>query len=97
MTRKLYLEGFSGISGDMTVAALLDLGASQEKLAAALNSLQLSEEFSYSITRGSSHGIAGCSFNVDCHGAEHHHHHGHHHGHDHDHAHDHHDHEHGII
>ena len=92
MTRKLYLEGFSGISGDMTVAALLDLGASQEKLAAALNSLQLSEEFSYSITRSSSHGIAGCSFNVDCHGAEHHHHHHHHHEHDHDHAHDHHDH-----
>ena len=92
MSRKLYLEGFSGISGDMTVAALLDLGASQEKLSAALKSLQLSEEFSYSITRGSSHGIAGCSFNVDCHGAEHHHHHHHEHHHDHDHEHEHHHH-----
>ena len=98
MSRKLYLEGFSGISGDMTVAALLDLGASQEKLSAALKSLQLSEEFSYSITRGSSHGIAGCSFYVDCHGAEHHHHHHHHehehhhHDHDHDHEHEHHHH-----
>ena len=39
--RILYLECCSGISGDMTVAALLDLGADEEKLRESLASLPL--------------------------------------------------------
>ena len=98
----LYLECATGISGDMTVAALLDLGASKVKLLAALDSLNV-EGYSVTITRANSHGVDACSFDVEL---EHGHHHeleqehGHHHeleelGHEHPHeAHEHH-HEHG--
>lgn len=66
----LYLEGASGISGDMTVAALLDLGGSREKLDAVLKSMNLAG-FDYEIMRGNSYGIAGCCFNVNLHGGHH--------------------------
>lgn len=79
----LYLEGASGISGDMTVAALLDLGASREKLDAVLRSMNL-EGFEYRISRKSSYGIAGTDFDVILHD---HHHHEHEHGHEHHHEH----------
>ncbi|MBO5940497.1 MAG: LarC family nickel insertion protein [Kiritimatiellae bacterium] len=77
----LYIEGASGISGDMTVGALLSLGASREKLDAVLKSLKLQDEFSYEITQKTSYGIAGTDFNVvlpHCHAHGHHHHHHHH-------------------
>lgn len=79
----LYLEGASGISGDMTVAALLDLGASREKLDAVLRSMNL-EGFEYRVSRKSSYGIAGTDFDVILHD---HHHHEHEHGHGHHHEH----------
>ena len=40
MGKKLYFECNTGISGDMTVAALLDLGADEDVLNKALNSLK---------------------------------------------------------
>lgn len=90
----LYLEGASGISGDMTVAALLDLGGSREKLDAVLASLRL-EGFHYGVSRKCSCGIAGCDFDVVLHDHhDHDHDHEHEHDHEHDHGHDHHEHDH---
>lgn len=80
----LYVEAASGISGDMTVGALLSLGGSREKLAAVLDSMKLSNEFSYVISEKTSYGIAGTDFDVILPEHHHHHHDGarpHHHGH----------------
>ena len=41
MSRKLYLECYSGISGDMTVAALTDLGVEEAFLRQELAKLHL--------------------------------------------------------
>ncbi|MDD3361720.1 MAG: nickel pincer cofactor biosynthesis protein LarC [Hespellia sp.] len=63
MSQKLYLECYSGISGDMTVAALLDLGADQEVLKKSLASLEL-EGYEIEISRVKKAGIDVCDFNV---------------------------------
>ena len=78
----LYLEGSSGISGDMTVAALLDLGGSREKLDAVLHSLAL-EGFHYTVSRRKSHGLDGCDFDVCLQEEKRHHEHEHCHHHEH--------------
>lgn len=75
----LYIEGATGISGDMTVGALLSLGSSQERLKAVLDSLKLGDEFSYVISEKASYGIAGTDFDVILPHRHHHHEHGHHH------------------
>ena len=59
----LYLECGSGISGDMTVAALLDLGADRAVLEKALASLQL-DGFSVEIGRVKKAGLDACDFSV---------------------------------
>ena len=60
---KLYLECYSGISGDMTVAALLDLGADEKVLTEALKSLPVSG-FRIEIRRVVKSGIDACDFRV---------------------------------
>lgn len=59
----LYLECTAGISGDMTVAALLDLGADRDVLMKALNSIPV-KGFSIEIGRVKKAGIDCCDFRV---------------------------------
>ncbi|WP_295040921.1 nickel pincer cofactor biosynthesis protein LarC [uncultured Fibrobacter sp.] len=63
----LYLDGSCGISGDMTVAALLGLGASREKMDAAIAGLGL-EGVHVHVENSKSYSIAGLSFAVHVHG-----------------------------
>ena len=63
MDRKLYLECYSGISGDMTVAALLDLGADEKVLMDVLRSLPLTG-YHVNISRVMKSGIDACDFDV---------------------------------
>lgn len=101
----LYLDGSCGISGDMTVAALLDLGASRERLEAAIGAMHLDGMHCH-IEKGNSYSIAGMNFDVHVHThhgeesadhvdaheegyVEHHHEHSHEHHHEHSHEHGH--------
>ena len=87
MGKTLYLECNTGISGDMTVAALLDAGADMEILKDALESLPV-QGFTVEISRVKKAGLDVCDFLVKLdaahenhdhdmaylHGHEHHHH-----------------------
>lgn len=74
---KLYLECYSGISGDMTVAALLDLGADQKVLMDGLKSLNV-DGYRVVISRKTRNSIEVCDFDVILEGNEHSHSHEHH-------------------
>lgn len=63
MGKTLYLECSSGVSGDMLVASLLDLGASREALMDALRSLP-EQDFDVSIERVQRSGIDCCAFSA---------------------------------
>ncbi|MBP2015374.1 LarC family nickel insertion protein [Anaerococcus degeneri] len=101
----LYFEMYSGIAGDMTIGALLDLGASKEKLESGIKSLGLSG-YELVFEKVKKNGIDAYNFDVilashdhdhdhdHCHCHEHTHEDGHTHSHEHSHDHDHHDHDH---
>lgn len=100
MKQALYFDCGTGISGDMTVAALLDLGADKDALQRMLDSLPL-EGVRTQIRRVNKAGLDVCDFSVILpdenhdhdmqylYGHEHGHSHEHSHGHDHEHEHSH--------
>lgn len=108
--KTLYLDVFSGISGDMFIGALIDLGADPAYLLQELKKLPL-DGYHLHVSRGQKASIAGIKFDVHvegghghAHGHDHHHHgehehhdnhaHTHEHGHSHSHSHEHGEHEH---
>ena len=64
MSRILYLDCFSGASGDMLIGALLDAGLPFDTLRTALGSLALDDECTVSAERVSRSGIAATKFTV---------------------------------
>jgi len=87
--KTLYLDLFSGIAGDMFIAALLDLGVNERKFTAELKKLKL-HGYHLHIARGQKSAIAGVKFDVHlAHDHDHAHGCGHDHDHDHGHGHDH--------
>lgn len=74
MDKKLYLDCGSGISGDMFVAAMIDLGADPDALEKALDSLP-ADGFFVEIGRVKKSGIDCCDFRVrlddDCENHDH--------------------------
>jgi uncharacterized protein (TIGR00299 family) protein len=91
----LYYDCFSGISGDMNLGAMLDLGVSYEVLESGLEKLNM-KGWRLEITADQRHGITGTRVTViadgadeNMHGHEHKHTHGHDHTHEHKHTHGH--------
>ncbi len=67
--RVLYLDCFSGISGDMTVGALRDLGVEESVFRSAIGALGLGDEIHSHFQRGVRQGITGWKFDVHTHGS----------------------------
>lgn len=63
MMSRLYLECYSGISGDMLTGALLDLGADQEKLEQVLKTIP-AQGFDIQISKVLKSGISAVDFDV---------------------------------
>jgi uncharacterized protein (TIGR00299 family) protein len=104
--KTLYFDCFSGISGDMTIGALLDLGLGFDYLKTELRKLPV-EGYELQMSRVTRSNLSAIKFDVLVHGDEHHahdhahehhqHEHSHEHGHEHHHGYEHHhDHEHGA-
>jgi pyridinium-3,5-bisthiocarboxylic acid mononucleotide nickel chelatase len=91
--RILYYDCFSGISGDMNLGALIDLGVDKDYLIKELAKLNVSG-YRVDVTTDERKGITGTKVKVRLESEEHEHHHNHgeehgHHQHEHKHSHDH--------
>ena len=77
----LYYDCFCGISGDMNLGALIDLGVDKEYIIKELSKLKLDSEYKIKIEKTTKKGISGTKVDVNL--SHHHHHHNddhHHHG-----------------
>jgi pyridinium-3,5-bisthiocarboxylic acid mononucleotide nickel chelatase len=91
--KTLYIDCFSGVSGDMFIGALLDAGADPTLLEQELKKLHFEDEYQLTWKKIVKNGITSTKFDVTLTRTEH----AHNHSHDHEHAHTHehaHDHEH---
>jgi uncharacterized protein (TIGR00299 family) protein len=66
--RLLHFDAFSGISGDMTVGALLSLGVGLDSIKEELAALPV-EGYTLSVSERYASGIRACKFNVELHEA----------------------------
>ena len=64
MADSLFLDCSNGASGDMIVAALLDAGASEERLRTVLASLPMADEFEVRVSRVTKVALDACDFAV---------------------------------
>lgn len=71
----LYYDCFSGISGDMNLGAMIDLGVDKELLLKAFSSLSLDEEYEIYIGKERKKGIAGTRVEIKLNRTHGHHHH----------------------
>lgn len=85
----LYFDCFSGMSGDMTIGALLDAGGDFSHLESELKKLNFADEYELKMDKVVKNGITGTKFDVVLKNGEHHHDHSHEHTHNHDHTHNH--------
>src|SRR5215831_20378922 len=88
--KTLYFNCFSGISGDMTIGALLDSGLGLDYLKTELRKLSV-EGYELRMSRVTRSNVSAIKFDVLVHGDEghsHHHNHEHDHNHEHEHHHD---------
>ncbi len=60
----LYYDCFAGLSGDMNLAAMIDLGVDPDRLRAELSKLGLDHEFELRVSRDARHGIHGARVDV---------------------------------
>lgn len=94
--RTLYFECFAGLSGDMCLAALINLGVPVEHMREELSKLGIDSEYDLVVSESQKLGIHGLRVDVKLHDNGHDHGHAHshhHHDHDHDHHRDHHHHQ----
>ncbi|GAA0744069.1 hypothetical protein GCM10008906_28520 [Clostridium oceanicum] len=64
MSKILYYECFSGISGDMNLGALIDLGVDKDYLIKELSKLKVSDEYDIKVTTDDRKGIYGTKVDV---------------------------------